>query len=90
MAKKKIIYNKINKISIKKLGLAIGLTWALGMFLTSLSSWLFDYGTSWVELINDVYIGYAGSLIGSITGALYGFIDGFILGILIAWIYNNS
>ena len=69
--------------------MGIGCVLGIGMFLTGLSSWLLDYGTSWVDIINDVYIGYSGSFIGSIVGGIYEFVDGFILGFLIAWFYNK-
>ena len=77
------------ELDIKGLGLAIGGTWAICTLFLGLAAWLFSYGTDWVSLLSNVYVGYDATLGGSILGAIYGFIDGFIGGVLIAWLYNK-
>ncbi|MCH7568614.1 MAG: bacteriophage holin [Nanoarchaeota archaeon] len=70
-------------------GLALGITFGLGALFLGLTSWLFNYGTAWVELIGTVYIGYSTTLLGTIIGTIYAFVDGLIGGIVIAWFYNK-
>ena len=76
------------KLSVKGLGLALGVTWAIGTLILGLSAWLFDYGTVFVELLGMMYVGYTATFAGSIIGAIYAFVDAFIGGALIAWFYN--
>lgn len=69
-------------------GLAIGVSWAIGMFAMGLLALFFGWGTAMVTSFSELYIGYAPTFIGSIIGAIWGFVDGFIFGVLIAWFYN--
>ncbi len=76
-------------LGVVSLGLALGIAWALGMFLLGLAAGLFDWGVPVVAVLSSVYIGYSPSFVGSITGAVWGFVDGFIGGVVIAWLYNR-
>ena len=71
-----------------RLGIALGITWAIGMFLLGLTAWLFGYGTDFLNTMASIYRGFAPSLLGSLIGAAWGFVDAFIGGFLIAWFYN--
>jgi len=71
------------------LALAVGIILAVYILFTGITAWLFDWGTSLVEVISSLYIGYAASLSGAIIGTVWAFIDGFIAGLLIAWLYNK-
>jgi len=71
------------------LAMALGIISAVYVFFAGITAWLFDWGTSVVEVISSLYIGYAPSFTGAIIGAVWAFIDGFIAGLLIAWIYNK-
>jgi len=75
-------------LSIKGLGLGIGFSCAIFMFLMGLIA-ISGYGLEWVNLIAKVYIGYDASFFGAILGAIYGFIDGFIFGALTSFFYNR-
>lgn len=72
-----------------KLGLAGGILWGLCMFICTILSMYFGYSTSFLNMMIDVYPGYAISWGGSILGLVYGFVDGFIGLFLLAWIYNK-
>ena len=77
------------QLSIKGLALALGVTWAISVFLLGLSAWLFNWGNEWVDIIATVYRGYGQSFLGALIGAVFAFIDGVIGGVLIAWFYNK-
>ncbi len=79
----------MGKLSIKALGLSLGIIWGAMVLLMGLTSMIFNYCTSWVLLLSTVYIGYDSTILGSIVGAIWGFVDAGIGGILIAWLYNK-
>ncbi len=76
-------------LGVVSLGLAIGIAWALGVFLLGLAAGLFDWGVPVVDVLSSVYLGYSPSFVGSVIGAVWGFVDGFIGGAVIAWLYNR-
>ena len=76
-------------LGVVSLGLAIGIAWALAMFLLGLMAGLFDWGVPVVAVLSSLYVGYSPSFVGSVTGAVWGFVDGFIGGVVIAWLYNR-
>lgn len=71
-----------------RLGLAIGVTWGLVMFVVTLISVGTGYATVFLKVIQSIYLGYDVTVSGSIIGLIYGFIDGWIAGLLIGWFYN--
>ena len=77
-----------HKLSALHLGVALGLTWAIGVVVLGLSSWLFSWGGEMAQILASIYHGYAPTVMGLLWGALWAFVDGFIGGLLIAWIYN--
>lgn len=76
------------KLGVMRLGTALGLTSAIGMFVLGLSAYYLGHGAEMVQFIGTFYHGYSASLTGSLWGALWGFVDGFVGGVLIAWFYN--
>lgn len=76
------------RLHVVGFGLALGLTWSLGMLCLGLMSYYFAWGTNIVVGLSDLYIGFTPTLLGSIVGALWGFVDMFIAGMIIALIYN--
>lgn len=76
------------KLKACSLGVAIGVAYAVFMFVLAWGAWQFEYASGAVEIIGTVYPGFEASLIGGLWGALWGFIDGFIFGLIIAWVYN--
>ena len=76
-------------LGVISLGLAIGIAWAIGVFLLGLAAGLLDWGVPVVAVLSSVYVGYSPSFVGSVTGAVWGFGDGFIGGVVIAWLYNR-
>ena len=78
----------LEKINIKALGLALGLTWAGGVFILGFFA-SFGYGTNLVNFISKLYIGYEPTLTGALTGALWAFVCAFVGGVVVAWLYNK-
>ena len=84
MAKKRNLSNPV------KAGIAVGIVWALSVFLTALIAMLgVEAWLKAVQFIGDFYIGYGATFGGLIIGSIYGFIDGFIGGFLVVWIYEK-
>jgi hypothetical protein len=77
-----------SRISVKGLGLAMGVFWGVSMLVIGLVSYVYGYGLHIVEAMSAVYLGYHTDLLGSFIGGFVGFIDGFITGSIIAWLYN--
>ncbi|MFQ5883245.1 MAG: bacteriophage holin [Candidatus Methylomirabilales bacterium] len=75
-------------LSIKGLGLALGLTWGASIFLLGLAG-AAGWGRALVEVLGSAYLGFHPSLGGSLIGGLWGFVDGTLGGIIIAWLYNR-
>lgn len=69
-------------------GVAVGLTWMLGVVIMGVTAWQFQYGEAMVTSLGSFYWGYAGTPAGIVYGAIWGFVDGFIGGFIVAWIYN--
>ncbi len=76
-------------LGVVSLGLAFGITWALGVLLLGVVAAFSGWGIPVVAVLSSVYIVYSPTFVGSITGAVWGFVDGFIGGVLIAWLYNK-
>lgn len=77
----------MNKCQPLALGVAIGATWALGIFFLAIAA-MFGWGAALVPPLASLYIGYGASIAGAIIGAVWAFIDGFVGGAVVAWIYN--
>ena len=77
------------KLSIKALGLSLGILWAVSTFIMGLLAMIFGYGREFVQALGKFYLGYKATFLGSIIGAVWGFIDAGIVGIIIAWLYNK-
>lgn len=78
----------MQRLSIKGLGLALGVMWGAGVFFLGLMG-TFGWGTPIVELLGSGYIGYGPSLGGSVIGGIWAFVDGAVGGIVLAWLYNR-
>ena len=71
-------------------GLAVGVTWALGIFILGIVNIFFStWGVDFISSIGSVYVGYEPTILGSILGGIWAFIDGFIGGVILAWLYNQ-
>jgi hypothetical protein len=79
----------MNKCQPLALGIAVGLVWAIGVFLAGIFA-MFHWGNAFVDVIGSFYIGYGASIIGAIIGALWAVVDGFVAGYVIAWVYNKA
>ncbi|MEK7528619.1 MAG: bacteriophage holin [Patescibacteria group bacterium] len=77
------------KLSVKGVGLAAAVLYAVGMlvfgFLATYASW----GTEVYTLVASVYRGVGTTFAGVLVGAIWGFVDGLICGSLFAWLYNK-
>lgn len=77
------------KLDAKAFALAVGILWSAGAFILGIASMMFNWGTSWLDLLSSCYIGYKPTLLGSIIGALWAFIDAGIGALIVAWLYNK-
>lgn len=77
------------KSKTARAALAGGIIWGVIMFLTTLASVYFGYGTAFLNTIASIYPGYSISTMGSIIGLVYGFLDVFIGVYIISWVYHN-
>ena len=76
-------------LGVISLGLALGVTSAIAVFLLGIMAWLFGWGVEVASALSGLYIGYGPSFVGAIAGAVWAFVDGLILGVMIAWFYNR-
>jgi len=77
------------KVNVMSLALALGIACAVYAFFIGTVAWLFNWGTSIVDVLSSLYIGYDATFVGSIIGTIWAFVDGFIGGIIIGWLYNR-
>jgi hypothetical protein len=76
-------------LGVLSLGVALGLTNALAVFLLGIATAVFGWGILVVQVLSTLYIGYEPTFLGSVTGAVWAFVDAFFGGVLFAWIYNR-
>jgi hypothetical protein len=77
----------MKKLSVKGLAISLGVAWAAAVLSIGWTS-MFGWGTSIVEALSSLYIGYAPTWLGGIIGAAWGFVDGAVGGLIIALVYN--
>lgn len=77
------------KLSIKGLGLALGVVWSVYIIFLGLLAGYMDWGVPFVEIMGSLYIGYKPTLLGSLIGGAWAVVDGAIAGVIIAWVYNK-
>ena len=79
----------MNRINPMAFALALGILWALGMFLLTLLAFYTNYASPIVELMGSAYLGVNVSLKGAFLALPWAFVDAFIGGWLLAWLYNR-
>lgn len=75
-------------LSIWRFGVAVGLTWALGLLALALINMCWTWGAPFISLMSSLYPGYDVTVLGAFTGAAWAFADGFIGGAMVALFYN--
>jgi len=87
----KVLFQGVLWLNSKFIGLAIGITCGLAIFIAT--NWLVIKGGDPVgpnlQLLSQYFIGYRVSFLGSLIGFVYGFAVGTFAGALIGWIYNR-
>lgn len=78
----------VQKLDVLGFGLALGVTWGLGVLALGLLAWGADWGTALVTALGALYLGYTPDALGSVIGLAWAAVDGFIAGAVLAWIYN--
>ncbi len=80
---------RANLLDTPKLGLAVGLAWAILFVLISLLVWIFGTGTV-LSFFDLIYPGFTtNSFLGILIGFAWSFLYGLIFGLLIGIIYNS-
>ena len=77
--------------NIRALALAVGLSWAAGIFIVGVANLAAPgYGSAFLQLLASVYPGYSAtaSFGQVIIATIYGLVDGTIGGAIFAWQYN--
>lgn len=77
------------RIDVISLGMAIGITSGLLVFLLGLAASMLGWGIGLAQALSSVFIGFGPTLVGSIAGAVWGFVDGLVAGMLIGCFYNR-
>lgn len=77
------------KLQVFAFGLAVGITWAIAMFILGLATMVFDWGRPLMIILSSVYWGYQPTFLGVFAGSFWAFLDAFVGGVIIAWIYNR-
>jgi len=75
------------KLDAWALGASAGIVWALCILVVAIGA-KFGYGTGWIDLFSEFYIGFGTDVTGILIGALWAFVDGVIGGALLATFYN--
>jgi hypothetical protein len=75
-------------LSVKGLGLALGLTWGAGVLALGLLG-AAGWGRPVVDVLGSLYLGYRPTLPGSVIGGAWAFVDGALAGVVVAWLYNR-
>jgi hypothetical protein len=76
------------RLSVKGLGLALGVTWGAGVLMLGLIGAI-GWGRAVVDVLGSLYLGFRPTLLGSVIGGAWAFVDGAIAGIVVAWLYNR-
>jgi hypothetical protein len=76
------------RLSVRGLGLAMGVTWGAGVLLLGLLGAI-GWGRAVVEVLGSLYLGYRPTPLGSIVGGVWAFVDGGLAGVIVAWLYNR-
>jgi hypothetical protein len=75
------------KLRVRALGLSVGATAGLGIFIATILDVVRDKGTTLLS-ISSFFFGYDITYVGAFIGFIWGCVYGFICGALIAWCYN--
>jgi hypothetical protein len=78
-----------SRVHVVGLGVALGVTWALGVFVMGLAAHWGHYGVEMVTFLGHVYVGYVPGVVGAVVGAVWAFVDMFITGVIIGVVYNK-
>ena len=76
-------------LGVISLGLAIGITWGLCIFILGIMATFFGWGAPMALILSSVYVGFTPTVAGTFAGAVWGFAEGFVTGVMIAWLYNR-
>ena len=76
------------KLNAKALGLALGIMWAIVLFLATIVILAKGTGGEHLKLLGKFYPGYSVSAVGLILALIWGFISAFIFGWLVGLLYN--
>jgi hypothetical protein len=76
------------RLSVKGLGLALGVTWGAGVLMLGLIGAI-GWGRAVVDVLGSLYLGFRPTLLGSVIGGAWAFVDGALAGVVVAWLYNR-
>lgn len=77
-----------NKLNPMAAALAVGLLWAVCLFVMTFVAMKWQYGGTLSDIIASIYPKYALTTAGAFWGLLWGFLDGFIGTYIVVALYN--
>ena len=75
-------------LGVISFGLAIGVAWAISVFLLGVASAWTGWGVLVAQSLSTLYYGFSPTFVGAVAGAAWAFGHGFLSGLLVAWLYN--
>lgn len=78
----------MTQLSVRGLGLALGVTWGLGVLMLGVLAAV-GWGRPVVDVLGSVYLGYRPTPLGTVIGGAWAFVDGAAAGAIVAWLYNR-
>lgn len=78
------------KLDVRAMTIAFGVTWGAGVLLLGLLAWLLGWGVPMVTVLGSLYLGFTTTLAGTVIGTIWALVDGAIAGAILAWIYNMA
>lgn len=70
------------------LGISGGLIWGISFFIMNWACIAFGYGKKFLEIFEELYLGYQISALGSFVGFFYAFLDMFVFLFLLIWLHD--
>ena len=74
--------------NIRALALTCGIFWSVSVLLFALLAMQTGLAITFVNMLSEVYLGYAPTFQGALIGFVWGLLDGLICGAIFGWLYN--
>lgn len=79
----------MGRLSLFRLGTAVGLAFGASLVLAGGIAWLTGIGQPLVHTVGSLFRGYGAGPVAAVVGGVWGCATGFTFGAAMAWIYNR-